>query len=1017
MTTLWKAFLIVVAASGAMHAQLSASAYRVLGQPDLRQNGLNLVQGVELYQPSGIALDARGGQTHLYIADTRNSRVMAWADIASYQIGDPPGVVLGQPGPQYSSPLGIGVKGFNSPLGLAVDPLSGNLYVADFNNNRVVRFLSPFANPTRIEPDAVYGQPNFSNRTASTPSSTALNQPRAVTFDSAGNLWVADSGNHRVVRFSAAVLNGQTLPAADTVIGQKDFFGNSANAGGQVTGSGFDTPTALAFDPQGNLYVSDGRNSRVLRFAAPLAPPGGNPTATAVWGQSNFAARGTPPQASNLTIAVPGGLAIDGNGNLYVSAPIDNRVLVFSTTTTLGGAAKSVLGQSDFATTTANAGAFPQASPNSLTGPADVKVDQNGNVIVADTGNHRVLEFPPNAKSASRVWGQSDFVSNGANQIKPASINFPYHMAIDYSSAPYALYVSDSANNRVLVWKDSVRIRNGDPADLVVGQPNLRTGVANVDTQGSPNPSRTSLSSPEGIAVDPSDGTLYVADSGNNRVLRYPRPVNQSGRISPDVVIGQVDFNNSLSAAVNATSLNSPAGVAIGPNGDLFVADSGNNRVLEFPAGSGNGAAAVRVFGQPGMTTAVRPTQVSAQTLAAPQGIAVDPAGNLYATDAGANRVLIFPNTQNAPVAGTAAAFVIGQASFGTSGGGSLKTPTGVSVDSSGSIYVADSGNNRVLIYPSLLSLPLAGGTPTSVAGQQSAAGTAANYNSPDGLATPEGLSSPVGVYIDRQDTLYVGDAGNNRVAHFLKAASVVNAATYQASVPVAQGSLASLFGGGLIMGDAVTVSSTTWPRTAANRQLVVNDDLQAPIYYIGLAQVNFQVPSNAPLGASRIAVRTADTGELVAGGSLLVSAAAPGIFTANQAGTGQAAVVNQDATINSSSNPAPMGSTISIYGTGQGQVSPAVPDGTAAPGPPNLASTVAVPTTSAATCLNSQPSMCVAIGSIGFGDVKYSGLAPGYIGLWQINVVVPQGLTAGNVQVRVVINGTPSNTVTVAVR
>ena len=1014
MATLWKAFLVVLASSGAMHAQLSASAYRVLGQPDLRQNGVNLVQGVELYQPSGIALDARGGQTHLYIADTHNSRVLAWADIGSYQIGDPPGVVLGQPGPQYSSPLGIGVKGFNAPLGLAVDPLSGNLYVADFNNNRVVRFLSPFANPTRIEPDAVYGQPSFSNLTASAPSSTALNQPRALTFDPAGNLWVADSGNHRVVRFSAAVLNSQTQPAADTVIGQRDFFSNSANSGGQVTGSGFDTPTALVFDSQGNLYVSDGRNSRVLRFSAPLGPSGGNPTATAVWGQSNFATRGTPQQASNSTIAVPGGLAIDGSGNLYVSAPADNRVLIFSTGTTLGGAAKSVLGQSDFATTTANTGAFPQASPNSLSGPADVKVDQNGNVIVADTGNNRVLEFAPNAKSASRVWGQSDFVSNGANQIKPASISFPYHMAIDYSSAPFALYVSDTANNRVLVWKDSVRFRNGDPADLVVGQPNLRTGVANVDTQGSPNPSRTSLSGPTGIAVNPNDGTLYVADAGNNRVLRYPRPVNQSGRIAPDVVIGQMDFTSSLSAAVNATSLNAPGGVAFGPNGDLFVADSGNNRVLEFPAGAGNGAAAVRVFGQPGMTTAVRPTQVSAQTLAAPQGIAVDPAGNLYVADAGTNRVLIFPNTQNAPVAGMAAAFVIGQASFGTSGSGNFKTPTDVGVDSSGSIYVADNGNNRVLIYPSLVFLPLSGGTPTGVVGQPSATGVAANYDSPDGLATAEGLYSPVGIYVDRQDTLYVGDTGNNRVVHFLKAASVVNAATYQASVPVAQGSLATLFGGGLTA-DTVTVSSTTWPRTAANRQLVVNDDLQSPIYYIGPTQVNFQVPSNAPLGASRIAVRTADTGELVAGGSLLVSAAAPGIFTANQAGTGQAAVVNQDFTINSSSNPAPVGSTISIYGTGQGQVSPSVIDGAAAPSSP-LSSTVAVPTSSGTTCLNSQPSMCVAIGS-SFGDVKYSGLAPGYIGLWQINVVVPQGLTAGNVAVRVVINGTPSNTVTVAVR
>src|SRR5260370_3070299 len=292
MSTLWKAFLIAVASTGAMHAQLSASAYRVLGQPDLRQNGVNLVQGVELYQPSGIALDARGGQTHIYIADTHNSRVMAWADIASYQIGDAPGVVLVQPGPQYSSPLGIGVKGFNSPLGLAVDPLSGNLYVADFINNRVVRFLSPFANPTRIEPDAVYGQPSFNNRTASIPSSTSLNQPRAVAFDPTGNLWVADSGNHRVVRFSAAVLNSQTPPAADTVGGQKDFFSNRANAGGQVSASGFCTPTSLPFDSQGNLYVSDGRNSRVLKFSAPLGPSSGNATASPEWAQRKFATRG-----------------------------------------------------------------------------------------------------------------------------------------------------------------------------------------------------------------------------------------------------------------------------------------------------------------------------------------------------------------------------------------------------------------------------------------------------------------------------------------------------------------------------------------------------------------------------------------------------------------------------------------------------------------------------------------------------------------------------------------------------
>ena len=1006
--------------SGSMlYGQLSSSAYRVLGQTDLRQNGLNLVQGIELNQPFGIALDTRNSQTHVYISDTRNARVLAWADVASYQIGDAPALVLGQPGPQYSAAQGIGAKGFSLPLGLAVNPLTGDLYVADFGNNRVVRFLSPFANPARIEPDAVFGQPNFTTRTAGATSGSSLNQPRSVAFDSAGNLWIADTGNQRVVRFAAGVLSNPTPPQADTVIGQRDFFGNTANAGGSVSGAGFDTPSGLAFDSQGNLYVSDAKNSRVLKFSAPLGPSTVNPTASAVWGQSNFASKGVPPQPSSSTISVPSGLAVDSSGNLYVSVPSENRVLVFPLGTTLGGPAKSVLGQSDFTTITANTGSFPLASSNSLSAPGDVKVDQSGNVFVADSGNNRVLDFAPGAKSAIRVWGQNDFVSNGPNQIKPGSINFPYKVAIDYSAAPYALYMSDTGNNRVLVWKDSVRFRNGDPADMVIGQPNLRTGVANVDTQGSLNPSRTSLSAPQGIAVNPGDGTLYVADSGNNRVLRFPRPVNQGGRIQPDAAIGQLDFTSSVSAAVNASTLNAPAGIAIGPNGDLFIADSGNNRILEFASGAGTGASAVRVFGQPSMTTAIRPTQVSPQTLSSPQGLAVDQASNLYAADTAANRVLVFPNTQNAPTAGVTAAFVIGQGSFGTAaaGAGNFKNPSDVAVDSSGNIYVADNGNNRVQVFPSLVFLPITGATPTAVVGQPSLSGTAANWNTPDGLATAEGLYGPVGIYIDRQDTLYVGDAGNNRLVHFLKAASVVNAATFQTSVPVAQGALASLFGGGLAT-DTATISATTWPRTVVNRQLVINDQLQSPIYYAGPTQFNFQVPSNAPLGTDRIAVRTVDTGELVAGGSLLVSAASPGIFTASQAGSGQAAVVNQDGTLNSSSNPAPVGSTILIYGTGQGQVSPAVPDGSAAPGPPGLAQTVAVPTSNGNTCLNSQPSMCVAIGAAGFGNVIFSGLAPGYIGLWQINVTIPTGTPAGGaVPVRVIINGTPSNTVTIAVR
>ncbi len=1001
--------------SGAAHAQISSSAYRVLGQTNLSNNGLNLVQGVGMNSPAGVALDARAGQLHLYIADAGNSRILAWPDVASYQNGDAPALVLGQSSAQASGAYGIGAKGFNGPVSLAVDPTTGNLFVADFGNNRVLRFPSPFDNPTRIEPDTVYGQASFNTFSATAAAATSLKQPRAVAVDASGNLWVADTGNNRILRFGASSLSTPAPVAADTVIGQKDFVSSLANAGGVVSASGMDTPAGLAFDAQGNLYVSDYNNTRVIRFPAPLGPGSGAAVAAAVWGESNLTSRGVPPQATSSSIGGPQGISVDANGNLYVAVPKDNRVMVFSTASGSAASASNVLGQSDFTTTTANTKTFPQASSNTLSSPTDVKVDSNGNVFVSDSGNNRVLKIPAGSKSASQVWGQSGFVSNGANQIKANSINFPYQMAIDYSQSPFALYVSDINNNRILVWNDSVQFRSGDPADAVIGQASMQSGTSNADTGVAQTPTSTSLAAPTGIAVNPSDGTLYVADSGNNRVLRFPRPVSQSGRIAPDAVIGQINFTTATSAGVSASTLSTPGGLAIGPNGDLFVADTGNNRVLEFQAGAGNGASAIRVYGQAGFNSSLKPSQLGTQTLVTPQGVYVDQASNLYVTDTGANRALIFSNTQTAPPAGAAATFVIGQGNFsGAAGGTGLKTPTGIATDSNGLIYIADTGNNRVLIFPSLIFLPTAGGVASSVVGQSGLGGTSANWDGQNGSATADALFGPAGLYLDRQNTLYVGDTGNNRVLQFLKLAVVVNAATFQTGVPISPGSIATLGGSGLA---AATGQATgnTWPPILSNRQVVLNDQLTSPIYFINSSQVNFQVPSNAAQGANRIAVRLADTGELVAGGSVVVAAAAPGLFTASQNGAGQVAALNQDNSVNSASNPALAGSTVQLYGTGQGQVSPAVPDGTAAPGT-TLSQTVAVPVADVTSCVNTQPSVCVVIGT-NFGAIQYSGLAPGYIGLWQINVTIPKGTPSGNTGVRVVIDGAPSNVVTIAVK
>jgi uncharacterized protein (TIGR03437 family) len=977
------------------------------------RSGINMLEAAGLNSPLGVALDQRGGAARLYIADTGNSRVLAWPDIGSYQNGDAPALILGQPGPQYFAPLGLGAKGLADPLGLAVNPLTGDLYVADYSNHRVVRFPAPFDHPGRTDPDLVYGQPNFSSRTASAASASSLNHPRALAFDSAGNLWVADSGNHRVVRFAVSTLDNTTPAAADTVVGQKDFRGASANAGGAVSANGFDTPAGLAFDAQDNLYVADFRNGRVLRFAA-LTAGAAFPAASMAWGQASLTARNIVP-ASSSTIAGPAGVAVDAR-NLYVTVPGENRALVFPVSGPLGAAASSVLGQPNFTSATANTGAAPLASSTSLSGPSDVKVDSSGNLFVADSGNHRVLRFAASAASASNVWGQAGLGGNGLNRVKPGSLYLPYKIAVDYSAAPFALYVSDMQNNRVLVWKDSARFRNGDPADLAIGQPDLFTGTANTDGGASQKPSAVSLFNPTGLAVDQTDGTLYVADSGNNRVLQYARPVDQSGRITARAVFGQPDLVSGAAAAPSASSLNKPFAVAVAPGGALFVADSGNNRVLQFAAGSRSGAAAIRVFGQPNMNSAQKAAQSTAQTLTAPQGLAVDDGANLYVADTGANRVLVFSNTNTAPAAGAVASFVLGQGSFTASdASGKLKSPTDVVTDTQGNIYAADAGNNRVAVFQPLVFLPVAGANLAAVVGQQNLTATTPNWNSSDGLATASGLYGPVGLCADRQDTLYIADAGNNRVVHFLKPAAVMNAANLQAGGAVAPGSLATLFSRDLLADPNGAVVDSSWPRLALNRQVVINDDLASPLFYFGARQANFQVPSNTPLGAQRIAVRAADTGELIAGGTLLTASASPGIFTIAQSGAGQAAALNRDLSVNSSSNPAAPGATIVLYGTGQGQVSPALPDALPAPSAP-LSNTVAVPTSDGRTCVTSQPSMCVAVGSA-FAAVTYSGLAPGLVGVWQINATLPANTPSGAVPVRVLINGTASNIVTIAVR
>jgi DNA-binding beta-propeller fold protein YncE len=212
--------------------------------------------------------------------------------------------------------------------------------------------------------------------------------------------------------------------------------------------------------------------------------------------------------------------------------------------------------------------------------------------------------------TADHVAGQIDFVHSAQNFVDGRGFNFPMAVAVDPVDGE--IYVADTANNRVLGWRSASEFEGNQPADLVIGQADFYSYYCNrTPGQVSPgsSPSQNTLCNPQGVAVDYS-GNVYVADTGNNRVLVYANPVlqRQNSDFAADLVLGQDDTGTGFTldaCAGGQTGLCSPAAVAVGSAGALFVLDRQNNRVLEYfnplgnpPSTGASDVVADRVFGQ-----------------------------------------------------------------------------------------------------------------------------------------------------------------------------------------------------------------------------------------------------------------------------------------------------------------------------------------------------------------------------------------------------------------------------------
>ncbi len=616
--------------------------------------------------------------------------------------------------------LNRGVMGPESigqqPNGVTADA-SGGVYVADTDNNRVLYFPPNSTTATRV-----YGQTNFTNRSFNGGGSGAsrLGTPQAVAVASDG-VYIADSGNHRVLFFPGS------STTATRVYGQPDFESGSANNGG-VSATSLNFPAALSVNATG-LYVADALNHRVLFF------PGSSTTASRVYGQPNF----TSSNADNGGVSAtslngPNGLATD-NGGVYVADQFNSRVLYFAGSSTT---ATRVYGQPNFSSNVANndgAGNFGSPSATSLAFPRGLWVNGAGQLLIADTGNSRMLIYPPATTTASGVLGQADFSSSGVGGGITGMWG-PTAVAVDSTNR---VFVADGGNNRVLAFA-----ANSSSADRVYGQADFSSTQPNRGVV-----SAGGLNGPAFPAVA-ADGRLYVADVMNSRVLSFPPASTTADRVYGQANFTDTAYNNPTSAS----SLSQPSGVALATDG-VYIADSGRNRVLFF---SGSSTTASRVYGQPDFSSG-DPNNggISATSLNNPTGITVDATG-LYVVDSGNSRVLFFPGSN------TTASRVYGQPDFtsSTSNNGGVSAtslnlpfspPAGV-VAGGGGLYVADVLNNRVLFFSGSST------TASRVYGQPDM--TSNTYVGPS-----SGFNSPKGLALDGNGGLYVADGSHSRVIYF----------------------------------------------------------------------------------------------------------------------------------------------------------------------------------------------------------------------------------------------------------
>jgi len=641
--------------------------------------------------PKGTAVDVSG---NLYIADSDNNliRRVDTKGIITTVAGNGIGGYSGDSGAATNAEL-------SSPSGVAVDA-TGNLFIAD-TGNAVIRKVGTNGILTTVAGNGNY---DYSGDGGAA-TNAELWSPSGVAVDATGNLFIADAGNAVIRKVGT---NGIII----TVAG--NGTGGYSGDGGAATNAELNWSSGVAVDATGNLFIADQYNNRIRKVDT-------NGIITTVAGNGSYFYSGDGGAATNAELGGPSGVAVDVIGNLFIADSGNQCIRRVDTK----GIITTVAGIGTYYGYSGDGGAATNAE---LGGPSGVAVDTFGNLFIADSGNDRIREVGRNGVITTVAGG---YLGDGGPATN-ASLNYPKGTTLHVSGN---LFIADSGNQR---------IRKVDTKGIIATV--AGNGITVYSGDGGPA-TNASLSYPSGVAVDTS-GNLFIADSQNNRI----REVGTNGIITT-VAGGGDNYPGDGGAATNA-ELNNAIGVAVDATGNLFIADQYNNRIRKVGTSgiittvAGNGYVNP-ITGQGGYSG-----DGGAATNAElywPSGVAVDATGNLFIADAYNERIReVGTNGIIFTVAGDGTQAYSGDGGAATNA--QFNNPSGLAVDAIGNLFIADSGNYVIREVGT-------NGIINTVAGN----GTW-GCSGDGGAATNAELWSPSGVAVDATGNLFIADSQNNRI-------------------------------------------------------------------------------------------------------------------------------------------------------------------------------------------------------------------------------------------------------------